>query len=93
MALPDDRRRPEGRRQQTYFCAEKYLNPDDYATGADAGDDQSMYTGCQDDIVRWVGPAGYFVCPDAGQDVTNINIFGSAHSVGFTPPYATAPST
>jgi prepilin-type N-terminal cleavage/methylation domain-containing protein/prepilin-type processing-associated H-X9-DG protein len=39
----------------TYLCAEKYLNPVDYATGNDSGDEQSMYTGCQDDVCRWVG--------------------------------------
>ncbi len=69
----------------TYFCAEKYLNPNDYQTGADAGDDQNMYTGCQDDIVRWVGTGvdtTYAPQPDQST-LSNINIFGSAHSGGF----------
>ena len=36
----------------TYMIGEKYINPDDYTTGTDGGDDWSMYTGQQDDIVR-----------------------------------------
>jgi prepilin-type N-terminal cleavage/methylation domain-containing protein/prepilin-type processing-associated H-X9-DG protein len=69
----------------TYLCAEKYLNPNDYSTGADAGDDQHLYTGHQDDISRWVGPGNdpaYAPQPDQ-PNLTNINIFGSAHSRGF----------
>jgi prepilin-type N-terminal cleavage/methylation domain-containing protein len=69
----------------TYFCAEKYLNPSDYTTGADSGDDQSMFTGCQDDVVRWVG-TGTDTAYTPMQDragVSNVNIFGSAHSDGF----------
>ena len=44
-----------------------------------------MYTGCQDDIVRWVGTGvdtTYAPQPDQS-NLTNINIFGSAHSGGF----------
>jgi prepilin-type N-terminal cleavage/methylation domain-containing protein/prepilin-type processing-associated H-X9-DG protein len=69
----------------TYLCAEKYLNPNDYLTGADAGDDQSLYSGQQDDVSRWVGAGAdpaYAPQPDQS-NLTNINIFGSAHSNGF----------
>jgi len=69
----------------TYLCAEKYLNSNDYTTGTDAGDDQNMFTGCQDDIVRWVGAGtdtSYTPLPDQANN-TNINIFGSAHATGF----------
>jgi prepilin-type N-terminal cleavage/methylation domain-containing protein len=36
----------------TYMVGEKYLNPDDYATGLDPSDDWSMYSGHQDDQYR-----------------------------------------
>ena len=39
----------------TYLIGEKYLNSDNYATNTDAGDDQNMFTGYQDDIIRWTG--------------------------------------
>jgi prepilin-type N-terminal cleavage/methylation domain-containing protein/prepilin-type processing-associated H-X9-DG protein len=39
----------------TFLLGEKYVNPDDYTTGVDGGDDWSMYHGCQDDTVRVVG--------------------------------------
>ncbi len=77
----------------TYLCAEKYLTIASYSTGTDAGDDQNLYTGCQDDVIRWVGPAlastdahyrDYAPQQDQSADVTNsVMIFGSAHSSGF----------
>ncbi len=36
----------------TYLIGEKYLNPDDYLTGNDPGDNESMYVGMDNDIVR-----------------------------------------
>ena len=39
----------------TYLMGEKYLNSANYTTNTDAGDDQNMYTGYQDDIIRWAG--------------------------------------
>ena len=38
----------------TYLIGEKYLNPDDYATGADPADDQTLYTGFDNDNHRTV---------------------------------------
>jgi prepilin-type N-terminal cleavage/methylation domain-containing protein/prepilin-type processing-associated H-X9-DG protein len=81
----------------TYLFAEKYLNQDEYTTGGDAGDMQSMYTGCQDDTVRWVGaPQPDGTChvivpgvddkpaaPIQDRSESNVYIFGSAHSGGF----------
>jgi prepilin-type N-terminal cleavage/methylation domain-containing protein/prepilin-type processing-associated H-X9-DG protein len=68
----------------TYLIGEKYLNSDKYATNTDAGDDQNMFTGYQDDIIRWTGP-GNDPAYTPRQDDTGdgILIFGSAHSSGF----------
>jgi prepilin-type N-terminal cleavage/methylation domain-containing protein/prepilin-type processing-associated H-X9-DG protein len=74
----------------TYLAGEKYINPDYYLDGGDPGDDWSMYTGQQDDIVRSVGwpdksySSGYYPFPPK-QDtpgVTDNNVFGSAHAGG-----------
>jgi prepilin-type N-terminal cleavage/methylation domain-containing protein/prepilin-type processing-associated H-X9-DG protein len=47
----------------TYMVGEKYLNPDNYTNGADGGDDWSMYTGQQEDIMRSVGYFANFSDP------------------------------
>jgi prepilin-type N-terminal cleavage/methylation domain-containing protein/prepilin-type processing-associated H-X9-DG protein len=73
----------------TYLCAEKYVNATCYTTGTgDAGDDQSLYTGTQDDVCRWVNwvssDATLTPAPMQDQpDKTNVYVFGSAHSGGF----------
>ena len=71
----------------TYLMGEKYLNSNNYATNTDAGDDQNMYTGYQDDVIRWTGPgndASYAPQQDQAADVPKgTMIFGSAHSNGF----------
>ena len=36
----------------TYLVGEKYLNPDYYTTGMDAGDNESALVGEDDDLVR-----------------------------------------
>jgi len=41
----------------TLLLGEKYVNPDNYLTGQDGGDDWNFVTGCQDDIVRGCGVA------------------------------------
>ncbi len=68
----------------TYLCGEKYLNSDHYTDGvADAGDNENMYTGCQDDSVRWVGAGNdpYYM-PRQDENSFHEFIFGSAHSGG-----------
>ena len=71
----------------TYMLGEKYVNTNDYTTNADVGDDQNMYTGYQDDVIRWVGPgddATYAPHQDQSGALTMSSyIFGSAHSSGF----------
>jgi prepilin-type N-terminal cleavage/methylation domain-containing protein len=64
----------------TYLLGEKYLNIVYYATNTDVGDDQSMYTGCQDDVIRWTGPGNDpAYAPRQDQRTDNPQIFGSAH--------------
>jgi prepilin-type N-terminal cleavage/methylation domain-containing protein/prepilin-type processing-associated H-X9-DG protein len=74
----------------TYLLGEKPVDPDCYTEGHDGGDDWTMFTGHQDDIVRSVGwadtsyPSGYFPLPPM-QDTPGINDysgFGSAHAGG-----------
>jgi prepilin-type N-terminal cleavage/methylation domain-containing protein/prepilin-type processing-associated H-X9-DG protein len=72
----------------TYMLGEKYLNTSNYTSNiSDAGDDQNMYTGYQDDVIRWVGTgndASYTPQQDQEAAVPNsVRIFGSAHSAGF----------
>jgi prepilin-type N-terminal cleavage/methylation domain-containing protein/prepilin-type processing-associated H-X9-DG protein len=68
----------------TYLIGEKYLNSDSYNTNTDAGDDQNMFTGYQDDIIRWTGtgndPA---YAPRQDQATDGVLVFGSAHANGF----------
>jgi prepilin-type N-terminal cleavage/methylation domain-containing protein/prepilin-type processing-associated H-X9-DG protein len=68
----------------TYLYGEKYLNAANYATNTDAGDDQNMYTGYQDDVIRWTGTgADSAYAPRQDKSEDNVMIFGSAHSSGF----------
>jgi prepilin-type N-terminal cleavage/methylation domain-containing protein len=65
----------------TYMVGEKALNPDDYATGNDGGDNHSMFQGFDHDVNRW----GNADCLPY-QDTPGINMefnFGSAHAAGF----------
>ncbi len=60
---------------KTYMVGEKYLNPDRYQTGTDPGDDHSMLTGDDLDMIRWS-----VIAPD--QDTAGSSSaakFGSAH--------------
>lgn len=65
----------------TYLAGEKYVNPDHYATGADLGDNETMYIGDNEDITRWGGPSYPPMQdrPGYGLRLT----FGSAHASGF----------
>jgi prepilin-type N-terminal cleavage/methylation domain-containing protein len=78
----------------TYFAAEKYLRPEDYATGNDGADNTSMYQGQDWDVQRWgngenplpngqAGPIDAFPPRQDTLGYTNWRIFGSAHSAGF----------
>jgi prepilin-type N-terminal cleavage/methylation domain-containing protein/prepilin-type processing-associated H-X9-DG protein len=69
----------------TILIGEKYINPDNYATGSDGGDNEDMYCGNNNDIDR----VAYYDASNAAnvrvpaQDrpgVGNADIFGSAHS-------------
>ena len=65
----------------TILLGEKYLNPDNYATGMDGADNESMFGGDNGDITRWtwLGNAPLQDLPG----YPNRNIFGSAHPGGF----------
>jgi prepilin-type N-terminal cleavage/methylation domain-containing protein/prepilin-type processing-associated H-X9-DG protein len=41
----------------TLLLGEKYINPDNYLTGQDGGDDWTFMSGCQDDVCRGCGVA------------------------------------
>lgn len=60
----------------TYLLGEKPVDPDYYMTGGDAGDDWTMYSGHQDDIIRSVGAPGtaYFPLPPM-QDTPGVNCY------------------
>jgi prepilin-type N-terminal cleavage/methylation domain-containing protein/prepilin-type processing-associated H-X9-DG protein len=68
----------------TYLLGEKYLNKTCYTTNTDAGDDQNMYTGYQDDVIRWTGPGDDPAFTPRRDDRSDgIRIFGSAHGGAF----------
>jgi hypothetical protein len=68
----------------TYLIAEKYLNTDKYKSGEDGGDNEGMYMGFNEDIVRWTGNTSLLRRPE--QDKPGYDgreIFGSSHAAGF----------
>jgi prepilin-type processing-associated H-X9-DG protein len=66
-----------------FLLGEKYLNPDNYETGWDPGDNESMYVGYDNDVYRTT-----FQGPQPDQNgYTNTFIFGSAHVAGFNMCY------
>jgi len=72
---------------KTYILGERYINPDDYDTGRDHGDDWSMWTGYQDDICRstFFDPANPIDNRVPLQDTPGVPLsehFGSAHPAG-----------
>jgi type II secretory pathway pseudopilin PulG len=65
----------------TYLIGEKYVNPADYATGKDPGDDQPIFLGYDNDSQRTTG-----LLNPPQQDtlgLTDTHCFGSAHSTSF----------
>ena len=63
----------------TYLVGEKYLNPNDYTTGADFGDDHGPFASDSDDWYRWTAAGPLQDTPG----MSNVYIFGSAHFTGF----------
>jgi prepilin-type processing-associated H-X9-DG protein len=69
----------------TYMLGEKYLNPDNYETGIDGGDNENAYTGFNNDTYRLVqaDPANPATAVPPMQDTSGLMDmarFGSAHS-------------
>jgi prepilin-type N-terminal cleavage/methylation domain-containing protein len=69
-----------------YLIGEKYLNPVDYFTGNDAGDNETTFVGFDNDVLRCTasacgGPNGQPLQDTPGY--ANATAFGSAHSSGF----------
>jgi prepilin-type N-terminal cleavage/methylation domain-containing protein/prepilin-type processing-associated H-X9-DG protein len=62
-----------------YMIGEKYLSPDEYDSGSSLGDDQSVYSGDERDVVRFT--AGLIPFQDRPGILDTWN-FGSAHSSG-----------
>lgn len=64
----------------TIMFGEKYINPEDYDEANNGGDNESMYIGDNEDIVRWSGPS-YPPMADTKGVNTSYN-WGSAHTGG-----------
>jgi prepilin-type N-terminal cleavage/methylation domain-containing protein len=64
----------------TIMFGEKYLNPDHYATGNSGADNESMYTGYNNDIFRSTHTSYRIMQDKPGTECTYR--FGSAHPVG-----------
>jgi prepilin-type N-terminal cleavage/methylation domain-containing protein len=73
---------PDGT-SQTYLIGEKYIRKDYYQTGQDFGDDQSLFSGTDVDVIRWTGNSSDYLPPvrDTRGVIHNSN-FGSAHPSG-----------
>jgi hypothetical protein len=66
----------------TCLLGEKYLNPDSYADGVDAGDNEAAMMGDNGDIARWYfPPPNVPLCDAPGYSFWSL--FGSAHVNGF----------
>ena len=63
----------------TFMVGEKYLNPDSYTNGADLGDNESAYTGYDNDVFRVAALAPMHDL----RGFVDTTRFGSAHAGGF----------
>lgn len=67
----------------TYCLGEKHVNPDYYFTGADYGDDSSMYTGQQEDTYRssgyWTGDTPTYWTPRQDTPGPTCGTISAAH--------------
>lgn len=65
----------------TILLGEKYLDPNNYTTGLDPADNESMYAGFDNDIYRWT----YTNYPPRQDQPGYVGryFFGSAHASGF----------
>lgn len=64
-----------------YLLGEKYLDPENYETGTDPGDDATAFTGASLDVIRWANN-GDMVPLRERRGVPHPHHFGSAHSAG-----------
>jgi len=67
----------------TFLVGEKYLNPDNYTTGSDGGDNESMYVGFDNDISR---STAYPPMQDR-RGLGSTLAFGSVHTGGLNMAY------
>ncbi|MGO9108816.1 MAG: DUF1559 domain-containing protein [Thermoguttaceae bacterium] len=63
----------------TYLVGEKYLQPEHYLDGQDAGDNETLYMGYDQDIIRWTSAAPM----QDRRGVNDTRTFGSPHVNGF----------
>ena len=68
----------------TYYCGEKYMNPNQYYTGAGCSDNNCAYQGNDWDLNRWCGrESKYKPMQDTPGFEDCTSRFGSAHWSGF----------
>jgi prepilin-type N-terminal cleavage/methylation domain-containing protein len=73
---------------KTILVAEKHMDPDNYATGNDGGDNEAALMGMGRDIVRWSNDSDGSPLPPAkdarGRGQKGSNSFGSIHAATFS---------
>lgn len=70
----------------TYMIAEKHIRNDRYFSGIDKGDNESMYSGDDRDLLRFTGgevDTSFRPLPDTSATANEGLVFGSAHAQGF----------
>ncbi len=73
----------------TYMVGERYMNPDQYFTGKDSADDQSLHIGHDQDTIRWAyystdpTTAAYYQPMQDRSGTSYSYRFGSAHPGGW----------